>query len=51
MNQININPAPAIPMRISKKTAEISWFSENVTRNTNSDNKNTELKKDFKKKK
>lgn len=45
MNQININPAPAISMRIHKNT-EISWSSENVTNNTN-----PKVKKDSKKKK
>ncbi|WP_165830082.1 hypothetical protein [Flavobacterium hydrophilum] len=52
MTQTNLNPAPAIAIRVSKKNDEISWFSETVSRNTNaSDSRNTKLKKDSKKNK
>ncbi|MCV9926064.1 hypothetical protein OIU83_00225 [Flavobacterium sp. LS1R49] len=52
MTQININPAPVTSMIIRKNTAEFFWLSETVTENTNSlQNKNTKVKKDFKKNK
>lgn len=49
MNHININPAPAVSMRIIKNTAEISWLSE--SEKNAQDNKNKKLKKSLKKKK
>lgn len=47
MNQINLNPAPVVSMRI--KNTEISWLSE-ADKNAQ-DNKNKKLKKSLKKKK
>ena len=50
MGQISIHTVPTIPIRIPKKTAEISWLSDVVTRETNSlDNKNIRSERDFKK--
>ncbi|WP_165765093.1 hypothetical protein [Flavobacterium oncorhynchi] len=50
MNQININPAPAVSMRAPKKSSEFFWFSETDTVNSH-DKKNTKIKKSLKKKK
>lgn len=50
MTQININPTPVISMKISKKSSEISWFSEADIRSAQ-DKKNAKIKKDLKKKK
>ncbi|MCC9066117.1 hypothetical protein [Flavobacterium piscisymbiosum] len=46
MNQINLNPAPVVSMRI--KNTEISWSSE-ADKNAQ-ENKNKKLKKSLKKK-
>lgn len=48
MNQININPAPAVSMRITKNTSEIYWFSQ---ADKHSQGKNKKLKKALKKNK
>lgn len=49
MNQISINTVPTIPMRIPKKSVEISWLSDVVSRDkTSLDNKNIRFDKDLK---
>ncbi|HEY6141930.1 MAG TPA: hypothetical protein VIV55_00695 [Flavobacterium sp.] len=51
MNQININTVPSIPMGIPKKGTQISWASDVVTKEKNSENKNISFDKNLKKKK
>jgi hypothetical protein len=49
MNQINLNPAPVVSLRVSKNNTEVSWLSE-ADKNSQA-NKNKKLKKSLKKNK